>query len=56
MIRKIALGLLAVLVVLVAVLGINTARKGSRQLVVAPLAAAKVDEAGAAARLAEAAR
>ncbi|MEI6803025.1 MAG: M20 family peptidase [Burkholderiales bacterium] len=56
MIRKIALGLLAVLVLLVAVLGINTARKGSRQLVVAPLAAAKVDEAGAAARLAEAVR
>lgn len=56
MIRKFAWGLLALVLVLAAVLGVNTARKGSRQLIVAPLPVAKVDEAGAASRLAEAVR
>lgn len=56
MIKK-ALLIIAVLVLLLAtVVGINTWRKGSRQLVVTPLAPIQVDEAGAAGRLAEAVR
>ncbi len=56
MIRKVLLAVLAAVVLLLAVLGVNTARKGSRQLQVAPLAPVAVDEAGAAGRLAEAVR
>ncbi len=56
MIKKILVSVCAVLLVLVAAAGINTARKGSRQLVVEPLAPLTVDEAGAAARLADAVR
>lgn len=56
MIKKIAIALLVVVLGLAAAVGINTARKGSRQMEVAPLAPAKVDEAGAAQRLAEAVR
>lgn len=56
MIKKILLSLGALLLVIVAALGINTARKGSQQMVVAPLAPIAVDEAGAATRLGEAVR
>ena len=56
MIRKIALGVLAALVLLAAVLGINTVRKGTRQMDVPALAPLAVDEAGASARLGEAVR
>ena len=56
MVKKLAWGLLALLLALAAVLGINTLRKGSRQLDVAPLPPLQVDEAGAAQRLAEAVR
>ena len=56
MIKKIGLGLLSVLLLLVAVLAVNTLRKGSRQVEVAPLAAIPVDEAAVAERLAEAVR
>jgi len=44
------------LLLLIAAVGFNTARKGSQQMVVAPLAPIKVDEAGAATRLGEAVR
>ena len=56
MIKKIGLGLLLLVLALVAVLAINTLRKGSRQLDVAPVAVLPVDEAGAASRLGEAVR
>lgn len=56
MIRKIAIGVLAALLLLAAVLGVNTLRKGTRQLDVPALAPLAVDEAGAAARLGEAVR
>ncbi len=56
MVKKLAWGLLALLLALAAVLGVNTLRKGSRQLDVAPLPVLPVDEAGAAQRLAEAVR
>ena len=56
MIKKLLLSVLALLLVLASAIGINTARKGSRQLAVEPLAPVKVDEAGAATRLAEAVR
>ena len=56
MIKRIFLGLLAIVLLLAAVVAINTLRKGSRQMEVAPLAAIAVDEAGAAARLGEAVR
>ncbi len=56
MLRKLSLALLALLLVLAAVLAVNTWRKGSRQLQVQPVAPIKVDEQGAAARLAEAVR
>jgi carboxypeptidase PM20D1 len=55
-IKKIGLGLLLLVLALVAVLAINTLRKGSRQLDVAPVAVLPVDEAGAASRLGEAVR
>jgi carboxypeptidase PM20D1 len=56
MLKKLAGGVLALLLVLVAVLAINTLRKGSRQLDVPPVLPLAVDEAGAAQRLAEAVR
>jgi carboxypeptidase PM20D1 len=56
MIRKIAIGVLAALLLLATVLGVNTLRKGTRQLDVPALAPLAVDEAGAAARLGEAVR
>ena len=56
MIRKILYGLLAALLLLAAVLGVNTWRKGSRQLDVAPIAKLQVDEAAVAERLAETVR
>jgi carboxypeptidase PM20D1 len=56
MIRKIAIGVLAALLLLATVLGVNTMRKGTRQLDVPALAPLAVDEAGAAARLGEAVR
>jgi carboxypeptidase PM20D1 len=56
MIKKTLLFTVLVLLLLAATVGINTWRKGSRQLAVAPLAPVAVDEAGAANRLAEAVR
>lgn len=56
MIKKILFGLLAAILVLAAVLTVNTWRKGSRQIDVAPIATLQVDEAGAVARLAETVR
>ena len=56
MIKRILLGVLAVLLLLAAAVTINTLRKGSRQMEVAPLAAIAVDEAGASARLGQAVR
>lgn len=56
MIKRILLGLLAIVLLLAAAVTINTLRKGSRQMEVAPLAAIAVDEAGASARLGEAVR
>ena len=56
MLKKIFLGLLALVGVLVAVVAINTVRKSSRQMEVVAIANLPVDEAGAAARLAESVR
>jgi len=56
MIKKFLLGLLALVLLLAAALGINTFRKGSRQLAVEPIAKLAVDEAAVAQRLAEAVR
>ena len=56
MIKKISLLLLLLILTLAAAVGINTWRKGSRQLVVAPIGKLSVDEAAVAARLAEAVR
>ncbi|MDT8990370.1 M20 family peptidase [Curvibacter sp. APW13] len=56
MIKKALLGLLALVLLLAAAVGINTARKGSRQLQVDPLAPVAVDEKAVAERLAEAVR
>ena len=56
MIKKLLLGLLALFVLLALAVGVNTARKGSRQLQVAPLAPVAVDEKAVAERLAEAVR
>lgn len=56
MVKKALWGVLALLVVLVAVLAINTLRQGSRQLDVPPVPVLAVDEAGAAQRLADAVR
>jgi carboxypeptidase PM20D1 len=55
-IKRILLGLLAIVLLLAAAVTLNTLRKDSRQLEVAPLAAIAVDEAGASARLGEAVR
>jgi len=56
MVKKILLSLLAFVLLLAAVVGINTARKGSRQLQVAPLAPVAVDEKAVAERLSAAVR
>ena len=56
MIKKLLLGLLALILLLAAAVGINTVRKGSHQLQVAPLAPVAVDEKAVAERLAEAVR
>lgn len=56
MLKKTLWGLLALFVLLVAAVGINTVRKGSRQLQVEPLAPVAVDGPAVAARLAEAVR
>ncbi|APW42802.1 M20 family peptidase, partial [Rhodoferax saidenbachensis] len=56
MIKKLFLGLLAIVVLLVAAVAVNTLRKGSRQIDVPPIAPLAVDEAGVAARLGEAVR
>jgi carboxypeptidase PM20D1 len=56
MIKKLMLGVLALVLLLVVVLAFNTIRKGSRQLDVPPIAVLQLDEAGAAARLGEAVR
>ena len=56
MIKRILLGLLAVLFLLAAVVVINTLRQGSRQLNLPPAPSLAVDEAGAAQRLAGAIR
>lgn len=56
MIKKTLLVIAVLVLLLATAVGINTWRKGSRQLVVTPLAPLQVDEAGAASRLAEAVR
>ncbi len=56
MIKRLLLGVLAIVLLLAAVVAINTLRKGSRQMEVAPFDAVAVDEAGAAARLGEGVR
>lgn len=55
-IRRILLGVVALAVLLVAALAINTARQGSKQLVVSPLAPQAIDERAAADSLAAAIR
>ena len=56
MVKTLLKGLLAALLLLLAVLAVNTARQGSRQLAVPALAPLPLDEAAAAARLAQAVR
>ncbi len=56
MIKKAFLFIALLVLLLATAVGINTWRKGSRQLLVTPLAPLQVDEAGAAGRLAEAVR
>ncbi len=56
MIRKALVLVFAALLLLAAVLGVNTWRKGSRQLAVQPLAVLPIDQAAVAGRLAEAVR
>ncbi|MES2947486.1 MAG: M20 family peptidase [Pseudomonadota bacterium] len=56
MLKRILWGLLVLVLLLVSAVAINTLRKGSRQMEVAPLAALAVDEASAAARLGEGVR
>ncbi len=56
MLKRILWGLLAVVLLLAGAVTVNTLRKGSRQMEVAPLAVLAVDEPGAAARLGEAVR
>jgi carboxypeptidase PM20D1 len=54
MIKRLLLGLLFLLVLLAAVLAVNTLRKGSRQIDVAPIAELVVDKQAAASHLSEA--
>ena len=56
MIKKLFMGLLVLLAALLAVVALNTLRKGSKQIEVASLAVLQVDGAGAAMRLGEAVR
>ena len=56
MIKRILLGLLALLLLLVLVVAANTLRKGSRQIAVPPLALIAIDEQAAAESLAAAVR
>ncbi|MDP3652728.1 MAG: M20 family peptidase [Rhodoferax sp.] len=56
MVKKLLFGLLGLLLVLAAVLAVNTVRQGSRQLDVPAVAVLPVDEAAVAARLGEAVR
>lgn len=56
MIKKIIFGLLALIALLVAVVGVNTLLKGSKQLTVPPVPPLAFDESAAAARLGEAVR
>lgn len=56
MVKKLLLGLLALVLLLVAALGVNTWRKGSRQLAVEPISRLVIDDAAVAQRLAEAVR
>ncbi|MCU0812268.1 MAG: hypothetical protein MUE59_14770, partial [Thiobacillaceae bacterium] len=56
MIRKILYSVLVLVLLIAVAVGVNTLRKGSRQIAVAPLAAIAVDEAAAATRLSEAVR
>jgi len=56
MIRRILWGLLGLVLMLLAVLAVNTLRQGSRQLDVPPVPVLAVDAAGVAQRLAEAVR
>lgn len=56
MIKKTLLVIAVLVLLLATAVGLNTWRKGSRQLAVTPLAPIQVDEAGAAGRLAEAVR
>ena len=56
MIRKILLSILALVLLIAVAAGVNTWRKGSRQMAVERLAPIKVDEAAAATRLSEAVR
>ncbi len=56
MLKKLLLGVLALVLLLAAALTVNTLRKGSRQLAVPALAPIQLDEQGAASRLAEAVR
>ena len=56
MIKRILLGVLAIVLLLAAAVTFNTLRKGSRQMDVAPLAAIAVDVDGASSRLGEAVR
>jgi carboxypeptidase PM20D1 len=55
-IKRMLLGLLALVLVLTAAVAVNTLRKGSRQLQVEPLAVMAVNEAAVSARLGEAVR
>ena len=56
MIRRLAVGLLALVLLLAAVLVANTLRQGSRQLAVPPLSPLAVDEAGVVQTMAAAVR
>ena len=56
MVKRLLLGLLGLLLVLVAVVAINTWRQGSRQIEVPALAPLDIDKDGAARRLGEAVR
>lgn len=56
MMRRLLLGLLSLVVLLVVAVAVNTLRKGSQQLAVSALPPLKVDEPAAASRLAEAVR
>ncbi len=56
MIKRLLLGIVALVFLLVVVLAVNTVRKGSRQIDVPALAQLDIDKAGAGARLGEAVR